>query len=362
MLFHSSLRKELSRNFGATLIVLLTIVMTMTLIRTLGQASTGTVNPAEISLVLGLTMLGQLPIILTMSLFISTVGTLSRMYLESEMVIWFVSGKGLRALLKPIFAFAWPIVLTVFALMLIVWPWSNQKISELKIRYEQRGDLQRVAPGQFQESASGLRVFFIDKQSMENKDGKNIFISSSEHNKQAVTSAPKGHIESINNQQFLVLENGQRIEQSATKQDIKVTNFASYSSKIGESHPLEEAPQAKTIPSIQLLRAPLPGNMAELGWRLGVAMSALNVLIIALATTTGNPRVGRGGNLAQALLLFIVYFNLINLGQSWQRAGKVELLPLIFMLHGGVFFTAVFWLIARHNHWDWRRIFQRTPS
>ena len=49
MLFHSSIRKELARSFGATLIVLVTIVMTMMLIRTLGQASNGTVNPAEIS-------------------------------------------------------------------------------------------------------------------------------------------------------------------------------------------------------------------------------------------------------------------------------------------------------------------------
>ena len=39
MLFDSSLRKELARSFGATLVVLLTIVMTMMLIRTLGQAA-----------------------------------------------------------------------------------------------------------------------------------------------------------------------------------------------------------------------------------------------------------------------------------------------------------------------------------
>ena len=38
MLFHSSIRKELARSFGATLVVLITVVMTMTLIRTLGPA------------------------------------------------------------------------------------------------------------------------------------------------------------------------------------------------------------------------------------------------------------------------------------------------------------------------------------
>ena len=44
MLFHSTIRKELARSFGATLVVLVTVIMTMMLIRTLGQASKGTVK------------------------------------------------------------------------------------------------------------------------------------------------------------------------------------------------------------------------------------------------------------------------------------------------------------------------------
>jgi lipopolysaccharide export system permease protein len=61
MLFHSSLRKELSRSFGATLIVLVTVVMTMTLIRTLGLASRGSFNPSDVFLVMGYTVLATWP-------------------------------------------------------------------------------------------------------------------------------------------------------------------------------------------------------------------------------------------------------------------------------------------------------------
>ena len=71
MLFDSSLRKELSRSFGATLIVLVTVVMTMILIRTLGQASRGSFNPSDVTLVMGYTVLAYLPTLLTMSLFIA---------------------------------------------------------------------------------------------------------------------------------------------------------------------------------------------------------------------------------------------------------------------------------------------------
>jgi lipopolysaccharide export system permease protein len=68
-------------------------------------------------------------------------------------------------------------------LALVIWPWANQQTQELKDRYGSRGDLERVAPGQFQESASGRRVFFLDKDTPDNKSGKNIFISTVERGK-----------------------------------------------------------------------------------------------------------------------------------------------------------------------------------
>ncbi|NBQ88476.1 MAG: LptF/LptG family permease, partial [Betaproteobacteria bacterium] len=80
MLFHSSLRRELARSFGATLVVLATVVMTMTLIRTLNQAARGIVNPQEVVMVMGYLVLGSMPLILSLSLFIAIVATLSRMY------------------------------------------------------------------------------------------------------------------------------------------------------------------------------------------------------------------------------------------------------------------------------------------
>ncbi len=359
MLFHSSLRKELSRSFGATLIVLVTIVMTMMLIRTLGQASTGSVNPTEVSLVMGYTMLGHLPTVLTMSLFIATVGTLSRMYLESEMVIWFVSGRGLRALLSPMIRFAWPMLLTVSVLVLIVWPWSNQQITELKERFERRGDLERVSPGQFQESANGMRVFFVDKDSVENKQGKNVFISSNEHNKQAMTSAKTGQVEIVGEDRFLILDIGQRVEQSLGESELKVSEFKVYGTRISKDVKTSELAPPKATHTLQLLNNPTLSNLGELAWRVGLAFAAFNLLVIALAITSANHRVGRGGNLALALFIFVVYYNFINLGQSWISAGKVQMLTYIVTLHGGVFLCAMAWLAVRHNSWSWRNLLTR---
>ena len=103
MLFHSSIRKELGRSFGATLVVLVTVVMTMTLLRTLGEASRGTFNPADVLIIMGYTVLSDMPTILSMSLFISVLTVVTRMYRDSEMVIWFGSGRGLLGLVGPLF-------------------------------------------------------------------------------------------------------------------------------------------------------------------------------------------------------------------------------------------------------------------
>ena len=362
MLFHSSIRNELARSFGATLVVLVTIVMTIMLIRTLGQASQGSVNPSEVGLVMGYTMLGHLPTVLTMSLFIATVGTLSRTYLESEMVIWLISGKGLRAFLRPMLRFAWPMLLAVGVLVLLVWPWSNQQISELKERFERRGDLERVSPGQFQESANGLRVFFINKDSVENKEGKNVFISSTDHGKQAMTSSKMGRIELIDDERFLILNIGQRVEQTIGESEIKVSEFKVYGTRIGQDVKAASKTPAKAVDTLQLIQQPSLTNLGELAWRIGLVLAALNLVIIALAITSANHRVGRGGNLALALFVFVVYYNFINLGQSWISAGKVQFLPFLIALHGGVLCAALTWLTIRHNNWTWRQMLRQSPK
>ncbi len=358
MLFHSSIRKELARSFGATVVVLVTIVMTMMLIRTLGLASQGNVNPSEVGLVLGFTMLGHLPTVLTMSLFIATVGTLSRMYLDSEMVIWFVGGRGLRAVLKPLLRFAWPMLVSIAVLVLLVWPWSNQQISELRERFERRGDLERVSPGQFQESANGLRVFFVDKESVENKQGKNVFIASTDHGKQAMTAAKGGRITEIDNENFLVLELGQRLEQTVGEADLKISEFKAFGSRIGQDVRTATVLPAKSVDTLSLMREQTRAYQGELSWRLGMTLAAINLVIIALAVTSANPRVGRGGNFALALFIFVIYYNFINLGQSWIGSGKVQLWPFMLALHGGALALAVLWLTVRHNQWSWQRLFK----
>ena len=77
-------------------------------------------------------------------------------------------------------------------------------------------------------------------------------------------------------------------------------------------------------------------------------------MAIALAVSAVNPRAGRSYHLGLALFVFIAYYNMLNVGQSWISTGRVEFGPFMLILHGGVFAMAMLWLAIRHANWSWR--------
>ncbi|MFM2111864.1 MAG: hypothetical protein RLZZ271_524 [Pseudomonadota bacterium] len=340
--------------------VLLTVVMTMMLIRTLGQASKGSVNPQDVMLIMGYSVVGHLPTILSLSLFISIVGTLSRLYRDSEMVIWFTSGLGLMGFARPVLRFAWPVMLLVVVLLLGVWPWTNQKTQELKDLYKNRGDLERVTPGQFQESAGGQRVFFVEKDSSNDKTGKNVFVSTTDRGRHAITSASLGQIEVIYGEKFLVLSSGQRLERNTSTGDLRVSEFEHYGIRLGDNQSTDSnAPLYKARSTQDLLADGSHSAHAELAWRIGLALAAGNLSLLALAITSANPRVGKSNHFLLALFAFVVYHNLINLSQNWVSSGRHSLVFVTMFMHGGLFVLAWSWIWLRHTQWHWSHLLGR---
>ncbi len=352
MLFHSSLRKELARTFGATLVVLVTVVMTMTLIRTLSEATRGVFNPADVLIIMGYTVLSDLPTILSLSLFIAVVTVLTRMYRDSEMVIWLGSGRGLASLLRPLLRFCWPIFVVIFVLAFVVLPWAFGRIEDLRDQYEKRGDIARVEAGQFQESANGDRVFFIERDEKDKLAGTHVFMVTREPGKETITSAARGTVQTLGNDQFLVLENGQRLEKSEGSDALSVSTFARYGARVGaDNTSARSIVPLNTLPAIALLQSPNPRNNAELVWRSGLFLAAINLVLIALAAAGANPRSGRTANMAFAFLIFVVYFNLLVLGKNWVATEHISMGGFLIALHGGALALALLWLAARHNQW-----------
>jgi lipopolysaccharide export system permease protein len=358
MLFDSTVRRELARTFGATLVVILTIVLTMFLIRTIGQAANGAVAPQDVVLLLGFISLGHLPTMLSLSLFIAIVITLGRMYRDSEMVIWLSSGVGLSRFVRPVLRTAWPVLVVIGLLLVFVWPWGNRQSLELRDRYQQRSDLSRVAPGVFQSSSDGQRVFFVERSGGEDGSARNVFILARLPQSESVTSARTGRLETVGDDRFLVLERGQRNEIDMKSYDKTLSRFESYRVLAQEkilANAAVRPPRATT--TLDLFRAATPAAQGELVWRFGLLFAAGNLLVLGIGLAASNPRRPSNWNLLFSLMAFIVYFNLVNLTQAWVASSRLGMGVALLALHGTALAAglALLWWRDHATVFSWRR-------
>ena len=342
MLFDSTVRKELARSFGATLVVLLTIVLTMMLIRTLGLAANGVVSPQDVVLLLGYTALGNLPTILALSLFVGIVVSLGRMYRDSEMAIWFASGVGLARFLRPVLRTSWPVIAVIAGLVLVAWPWSNRQANDLRLRYEQRSDAMRASPGQFQASADGQRVFFVEKEGAEGAGGRNVFILTDQPKKEAVASSRSGHLSVEDGARFLWLDIGHMQQLDKTSGEHSHIVFEHYRVRTGESAGGPTGALApKMLDTPDLLIGGEPRKLGELVWRLGLVIGAANLMVIGVGLSASNPRRASNWSLVFAMLAFLIYYNLLNLTQAWVSNGRASAALALVGLHGAALVTGV---------------------
>lgn len=348
MLFDSTLRRDLARNFGATLVVLLTIVLTIMFIRTLGQAATGRVAPQDVLLLLAYVSLGYLPTMLAAALFIAVVSTLSRMYRASEMTVWFASGVPLTRFVRPVLRTGWPVVVLVALLALVAWPWQNAQVAELRDRFERRSDLSRATPGQFQTSADGQRTFFFEGIASDATSGRNVLVVDGRNQREAVTTAHTGRVETDDAGRWLVLESGQRNEEDHASGEKTLARFETYRALVGDGG---KAPRANESPrargTLDLLGDPTPANRGELAWRIGLVLAAAIMMPLGVGMSAANPRHASNWNLLFAVLAFFAYLNVVNLSQSWISSGRASMAPMLLVTHGSALLIA--WGLLWHR-------------
>lgn len=361
MIYRRAVQREFSQTALVVFVALLSILMTTQLIRLLSQAAGGRVAPEAVMALLGFGALGYLPVLLSLTLFVSVLMTLSRMYRDSEMVVWFSSGLSLRSWVGPVLRFAFPIVLAILALSMYLAPWAQSKSNEFRQRMDQRDDLSKVSPGVFRESSSGERVFFVEGGGAQSADGqvKNVFVNSVQHGRVGVMSAASGHVEqAANGDRFIVLEEGHRYEGLPGTPEYRVMDFDRYSIRVEtrEARGLQESPRGLTLR--RLLKEPTPANQGELLWRIGVPVSATLLALLAIPLSFVNPRAGRANNLIFAVLAFMIYSNLISLSQAWVIRGKLPFELGVWLVHVAMLALLLLMFWRRISLFSWGRLWR----
>jgi lipopolysaccharide export system permease protein len=71
-------------------------------------------------------------------------------------------------------------------------------------------------------------------------------------------------------------------------------------------------------------------------WRIGIPVSALVLVLLAIPMSFVNPRAGRSANLLFALLTFMVYSNLLSVSQARVSQGRLDFSVGVWLVHAGM--------------------------
>lgn len=350
MIFKRALLREFGTLALAVFATLFAITLTTQLIRLLGQAAVGSVLSSGVLPLLGFSALNYLPVLLSLTLFISILIALSRSYRDSEMVIWFGAGQSLAAWIGPVLSFAFPIILLIAALSLFLSPWANGQNEDYRRQMDQRDDLSRVAPGVFREAGDAERVFFVEAVAGDEESVQNVFISSMRDGQLGVMVSRKGFRQTASNgDKFVILVNGRRYQGSPGAADYRVMEFERYSLRVETGETRSGKISAKALSTLALLQDRSDQSMAELLWRIGLPLSALNLVLLAIPLSFVNPRASTSINLVFALLTYMVYSNLISMAQAWVSQGRLSFFLGWWLVHA-VMLCLLAFLFWRRMH------------
>jgi lipopolysaccharide export system permease protein len=347
MIFHRALLREFAGLAGAVFMTLFLIALTTRLIRLLGQAAGGSIPSDAVIAFLGFFALGTLPVLLSLTMFISVLLTLTRSWRDSEMVVWFGSGLSLAAWLKPVLVFALPQIAVIGALSLFISPWAAQMAAQYANKIQARDDVTRVNPGVFGETSSKDRVFFVE--SVGGGGGvQNVFVASVQQQRTGVSMSRGGRTEQADNgDRFIVLEQGRRYEGAPGDPQYRITEFDRYAARIETKESVEPTLTHKNQPTWALIENPSNPHLGELLWRIGIPISALVLALMAIPMSFVNPRAGRSANLLFALFTYIVYSNLLSVTQARVAQGRLDFGVGWWLVHAGMIALLVFMFAQR---------------
>ena len=325
MIFQRALRRELLSTAGAVFTTLFTITITVMLIRILGRAAGGKIASEDVIALIGFSSLGYLPLILNLAGFIAVLLVISRSYQDSEMVVWFSSGQSLSAWIRPVLALGIPLAIITAALSMVVTPWAYQQRAEFQERFQKREDIARISPGRFQESSSADRVFFVEGIAEDQSRVRNVFVNTVKDGRTSIVVAREGTIETDEHGgRFLVLRDGRRYDGLPGQPDFQVMEFEQYGVLVSRQAPeITGDTTARALSTYELLQKSNSSYMGELLSRIASPIMGLLLMLLAIPLSFVNPRSGRSANLIVALLMFVVYSNMVNVFRNAVNFGQI---------------------------------------
>lgn len=305
-----------------------------------------------------------LAILLPFSLFLAILFTYCRLYADYEMTVLNACGFSLGRLTRLSLPFILLLTFMVAGLNLWLNPFLLSYRNKLLNQTGTAVELQTVQPGSFQSTNGGHRIVYVESVSSDHKSVKNIFLAQtnpqelpSEITPWTILSANSGYqmVNPVTKELFFVAVNGKRYQGIPGQTEYYITQFLKYGIRI-DLDTTATNKQQDALSSITLWdasQANKPSYFSELQWRLSAPISILLLALLAIPLSRVNPRQGKYLHILPAIIIYIMYLNLLLVGRNWIENGDISYRWGLWWIHGLLILTIIFaWCYAL----GWNRV------
>ncbi|MDR3492271.1 MAG: LPS export ABC transporter permease LptF [Gammaproteobacteria bacterium] len=356
MIIFRYLIKEVLAALIAVTLVLLLIFLSNQLVRYLSYAAAGKIAASFVVEMLGFEIPYLLALLLPLGFYLGIILAYGRMYAENELPVLQACGFSLVRLLAITSALAGVISAVVLILML----WVNPYIADQKGKGLAKDTvLSTLRAGRFQVLNDGHSVIYVETISRDRTRAKNLFIAQQspkaveDNSPWTVISATNAYqeIEPTTHQKFIVANTGYRYDGTPGLNDYKIIQFKKYALRL-PAMPMHAAHQEQeAIPSATLWQHyQNPVSAAELQWRLAMPLSVFVLMILAIPFSRVRPRQGRYTYLIPAVLLYIIYVNVLFMARNWVEQASVPIFIGMWWVHLVLLGLGILLLFLQQNY------------
>lgn len=347
ILFRYFSREVFSAVLSVTLILIFVFLANQT-VRLLSQAASGSLATGTVLKLISLELPFLLGILLPLGLYLGVLVSYSRLYADNEMTVLRASGMSKWHLLKITLTISSFVFIIVSLLMFGLNPLLTAQKEKI-LKSSAAGNLvATLVPGSFKATKSGKDVFFVGGVSTDHKSATDIFIAQYGEDKSAKKSrkgdswtilvADEGqeYTDQNTKNKYVVAKSGYRYQGIAGQQDFQVSRFDEYGVLLRQDDTVSSSLAYDALPTLVLLKDK-ENNIrykTELQWRIALPISAVLLAILAMQLSHVSPRKGRFQNIIPALLIYVVYANLIFIGRDWMNDGTTPAALGLWWVHG----------------------------
>ena len=296
----------------------------------------------ELMPLMGFNMIRDLPIILSLSFFLSVVISISQLYKNSEAIAMNSFGIGEKNFLNFIKPLVILIFIIIFMLSMYIVPWAKYQKSVTEDITVNASEFTFISEGKFESFQNGKIVFYASESSLDDNEGEQnmeeIFIHLSNESTPTVVLASEAtkYKDSKSESIYLRLRDGVRYEGLPGNGNVNILDFDSYDLEIVSGEVQKSISNFTKIESRSSIDLLLEGGVlshAEIQWRLSQPISIMILSFIGVLLGRASPITGKVVNLLFGIIIFMLYYNILLVAKNSVESGQLNPFIGLWSIH-----------------------------